>query len=64
MLAATASDGFFIIPLLIYLAVIFLTIYFMVKIIKFTNEKVKLDRARNEKLDELIKLFSEGKRME
>ena len=30
-------------------------IYFVSKVIKFMNEKVKLDQEKNEKLDELIK---------
>ncbi|PLR95034.1 hypothetical protein CVD19_15335 [Bacillus sp. T33-2] len=32
-----------------------------VKVIKFLNEKTILDRERNEKLNELIKVLAQGK---
>lgn len=61
-------SGFFIllstIPFLIYLGVIFLAIYFIVKVIKFMNEKTKLDRERNKKLDELIHLMNREEKWE
>lgn len=46
------------IPILIYLGLLFFVIYFFVKLIRFMNEKTKLDRARNEKLDALIKAIN------
>lgn len=46
------------IPILIYLGLLFFVIYFFVKLIRFMNEKTRLDRARNEKLDALIKAIN------
>ncbi|MFJ7976620.1 DUF4083 family protein [Peribacillus sp. JNUCC 23] len=52
-------NGFFglfaIIPILIYLGLLVLSVYFIVKVIKFMNAKTRLDEQKNEKLDELIR---------
>ncbi|SIR68079.1 hypothetical protein SAMN05878482_10511 [Peribacillus simplex] len=50
-----------IIPILFYLGLIVLSVYFIIKIIKFINAKTRLDQERNEKLDELIKVIGKGK---
>ena len=54
-----ASEGLFVLfsflPIIVYLVLIVLGILFVIKVIKFMNEKTKLDRERNEKLDELLK---------
>ncbi|WP_198512590.1 hypothetical protein [Bacillus sp. mrc49] len=52
---------FAIIPILFYLGLLVLSIYFVIKIIKFINAKTKLDQQRNEKLDELIKVMGNSK---
>ncbi|WP_340372194.1 hypothetical protein [Peribacillus sp. FSL E2-0218] len=44
-----------LIPIVISLVLTGFAIYFVSKVIKFMNEKVKLDQEKNEKLDELIK---------
>ncbi|MGG0284241.1 hypothetical protein ABEY41_03735 [Peribacillus butanolivorans] len=55
-----ASDSLYVlltlIPIIIYLVLTGFAIYFVIKVIKFMNEKTKLDREKNEKLDELIKV--------
>ncbi|KWW21089.1 hypothetical protein [Peribacillus sp. FSL E2-0218] len=51
---------FAIVPILLYLGLLILSIYFVIKIIKFINAKTKLDQQRNEKLDELIKVIGNG----
>lgn len=43
-------------PIIIYVALTGFAIYFVIKVVKFMNEKTKLDRERNEKIDELIKV--------
>lgn len=52
-------NGFFglfaIIPILIYLGLLVLSVYFIVRVIKFMNAKTRLDEQKNEKLDELIR---------
>ena len=54
--------GFFaIIPILFYLLILGFGIYFIIRIIRFMNEKTKLDQERNEKLDLLIKVIRQGK---
>jgi large-conductance mechanosensitive channel len=45
---------FAFIPFIIYLFILGLSIYFIIKVIKFMNEKTKLDQQRNEKIDALI----------
>ncbi|CAH2716758.1 hypothetical protein BACCIP111895_03946 [Neobacillus rhizosphaerae] len=50
---------FAIIPILMYLLILGFSIYFIVRTIRFMNEKTKLDQQRNEKLDTLIKVMQE-----
>ncbi|MEF2097024.1 hypothetical protein V3595_20595 [Bacillus sp. CFBP9009] len=54
------GDGLFalvaFLPIIFCLVITGFSIYFVIKVIKFMNEKTKLDRERNEKLDELIKV--------
>lgn len=52
---------FAIIPILLYLFIIGFSIYFIVRTLRFMNEKTKLDQARNEKLDNLIKVIHDKK---
>ena len=52
---------FAIIPILFYLGLIVLSVYFIIKIIKFINAKTRLDQERNEKLDELIIVIGKDK---
>ncbi|MFB7642538.1 hypothetical protein [Peribacillus butanolivorans] len=46
-----------IIPILFYLGLLFLSVYFVIKVIKFINAKTRLDEERNEKMDELIRVI-------
>ncbi len=48
-------------PLIIYLVLIIVGVYIVVKVIKFMNAKIKLDKERNEKLDELIRAMNQDK---
>ena len=61
-----ASQGVFILfsflPTIFNLILAVFAIYFVVKIVKFTNEKIKLDREKNEKLSEIIKVLTEDKK--
>ncbi|MFJ7754658.1 hypothetical protein ACQKGI_01820 [Peribacillus muralis] len=52
---------FAIIPILFYLGLLVLSVYFVIKMIKFINAKTRLDQQRNDKLDELIKILGTGK---
>ncbi|MGG4267887.1 hypothetical protein [Peribacillus simplex] len=52
---------FAIIPILFYLGLLFLSIYFVIKVIKFINAKTRFDQERNDKLDELIKVIGNSK---
>ena len=58
------GDGMFallaLLPITLYLAFTGFAIYFVIKVMKFMNEKTKLDQERNEKLDELIKALNQG----
>ncbi|MGE7602440.1 hypothetical protein ACQKL5_07990 [Peribacillus sp. NPDC097675] len=58
-----ASDSLYVLltlfPIIIYLVLTGFAIYFVIRVIKFMNEKIILDRERNEKIDELIK-FNQG----
>ena len=60
-----ASDGMFalltFLPIIYYLVLTVFAIYFVIKIIKFMNEKTKLDREKNEKLTEIIKILNQDK---
>ncbi|MFB5281865.1 hypothetical protein [Peribacillus sp. Hz7] len=51
-----------LVPIIFYLALTGFFIYFVIKIIKFINEKTRLDREKNEKLDELIKVLNQNKK--
>ena len=55
-----ALDGMFVLlaflPIIFYLVITGFAIYFVIKVIKFMNEKTKLDREKNEKLAEIIKV--------
>lgn len=59
--ASSLIGLFAIIPILFYLGLIILSVYFIIKIIKFINTKTRLDQERNEKLDELIKVIGKDK---
>lgn len=57
-------DVLALLPILIYLFIFGLGIYFVFKVIGFINEKTKLDRERNEKLNELISAVREKKKID
>ncbi|GEM_PF-2738220 len=48
-------------PVIIYLVLIIVGVYIVVKVIKFMNAKIKLDKERNEKFDELIRAMNKDK---
>jgi len=61
------SDMFFLLsflPFIFYLILIVFGIYFVIKVIKFMKAKIELDRERNLKLEELIKIFSQNNHIE
>ena len=49
-------------PIILYLILTVFAIYFVIKVIKFMNEKTKLDREKNEKLTEIIKVLNQDKK--
>ncbi|MFE0503897.1 hypothetical protein ACWF7H_25820 [Peribacillus butanolivorans] len=56
--SASSLIGLFaIIPILFYLGLLFLSVYFIIKVIKFINAKTRLDQERNEKMEELIRVI-------
>jgi hypothetical protein len=59
-----SGDGVFallaLLPIIFYLVLTGFAIYFVIKVIKFMNEKTKLDGEKNKKLDELIKALNQG----
>ena len=61
-----SGDGVFVflalVPIIFYLVLTGFAIYFVIKVIKFINEKIKLDREKNEKLDQLIKVLNQDKK--
>ena len=61
-----APDGMFVLltflPIIFYLVLTVFAIYFVIKVIKFMNEKTKLDREKNEKLTEIIKVLNQVKK--
>lgn len=63
-----ASDDVFVLltflPFIFYLVLNVFGIYFVIKVIKFMNAKIKSDQVRNDKIDELIKVVNQGKRIE
>lgn len=52
---------FALLPFIIYIFLIGLGVYFVFKAIKFMNEKIMLDRERNDKLTELIQSINQRK---
>ena len=61
-----ASDGMFVLltflPIIFYLVLTVFAIYFVIKVIKFMNEKTKLDREKNEKLTEIIRVLNQAEK--
>ena len=61
-----SGDGVFallaLVPIIFYLVLTGFAIYFVIKVIKFINEKIKLDREKNEKLDQLIEVLNQDKK--
>ena len=61
-----ASSGMIVLltflPVIFYLIVAVFAIYFVIKVVKFMNEKTKLDREKNEKLTEIIKVLNQDKK--
>lgn len=59
-----ASEGLFalltFLPIIIYLVLTGFGIYFIVKVMKFMNEKIKLDRERNE----LMRAINQGQKID
>ena len=49
-------------PIIFYLILTGFAIYFVIKVVKFMNEKIKLDREKNEKLTEIIKVLNQDKK--
>lgn len=47
-----------LLPLIIYLSLIIFGVYFVIKIMKFMDIKVKLDQEKNEKIEQLIKVIN------
>lgn len=64
-MARTDLFGLFaIIPILLYLVILGFGIYFIIRTLRFMNEKTKMDQQRNEKLDSLIRAIQENNRTE
>ncbi|MCS0791308.1 hypothetical protein NX021_24570 [Cytobacillus firmus] len=63
-----ASDGVIVLltflPIILYLVLSGFGIYFVIKVIKFMNAKTKLDHERNEKIDALVKVVGQGRKIE
>lgn len=59
------GDGVFtlfaLLPIVIYLAVFIFGIYFVLKVIKFMDTKIKIDQEKNKKIDQLIKVIEQQK---
>ena len=49
-------------PIIFYLVLTIFAIYFVIKVIKFMNEKTRLDREKSEKLTEIIKVLNKEKK--
>lgn len=64
--ALFASSGMIVLltflPIIFYLILTVFAIYFVIKVVKFMNEKTKLDREKNEKLTEIIKVLNQDKK--
>lgn len=50
-----------LLPFILYLALIIFGIYFVFKVVKFMETKIKLDQEKNEKIDQLIKVINQEK---
>lgn len=46
-------------PIIFYLVLTVFAIYLVIKVIKFMNEKTQLDREKNERLTEIIKVLNQ-----
>lgn len=51
-----------LLPIIFYLGLLAFIIYFAIKVIQFMGEKIRLDKEKNERLTELIKIFDQNKR--
>ena len=49
------GNGLFALFPIVYLLILGFTIYFIVRTLRFMNDKTRLDQERNDKLDALIK---------
>ena len=49
------GNGLFALFPIVYLLILGFTIYFIVRTLRFMNDKTRLDQERNDKLDVLIK---------
>ncbi|WP_391201458.1 hypothetical protein [Psychrobacillus sp. L4] len=60
------GDGVFtvfaLLPLMFYLAIIIFGVYFVIKVVKFMDSKIKLDQEKNEKIDQLIHVINQEKK--
>ncbi|WML45419.1 hypothetical protein [Neobacillus sp. PS3-40] len=68
LILLTVMNGGFVVlaflPIILYFVLSVFGIYFVNEVIKFMNTKAKSDQERNQKIDELIKVVSQGKSME
>jgi cytochrome bd-type quinol oxidase subunit 1 len=53
---------FTFLPLVLYIILLAFGIYFVLKVIRFMNEKIKLDRKRKEMLHNIIKNMNQDKK--
>ncbi|MEH7299397.1 hypothetical protein [Neobacillus drentensis] len=54
------GNGLFALFPIVYLLILGFTIYFIVRTLRFMNDKTRLDQERNDKLDALIKAVQEN----
>lgn len=50
-----------LLPLIFYLALIIFGIYFVIKVVKFMDTKIKLDQEKNERIAKLIEVINQEK---
>ncbi|WP_391117125.1 hypothetical protein [Psychrobacillus sp. L3] len=50
-----------LLPFIFNLALIIFGIYFVIKVVKFMDTKIKLDQEKNEKIVQLIKVINQEK---
>lgn len=50
-----------LLPLALYLALFIFVIYFLIKVLKFMDIKIKIDLEKNEKIDRLIEIINQEK---